>query len=196
MDTNLEHGLSCKVINTMDEFGDNAGFVRSMIHKYLGKNEDKLSIDQIMNIINLGIEEPTFFLFLALNDGMPVGLMTAHAVNIGDMSSGAMIHMGAVDEKVSKALSDRIIDSAMNMLFEWAELNKMPKVYAQTTRNEKAFDKLLLKSGWNRFTTVYEKEIKYGRREEGSEQSGTSVGAGVTVDVGASNGSVGAGGSV
>ena len=170
MDTKVEHGLSCNVLNA-DEFMNASPTIRHLVKMYLDTVHDKYDADTIMNIMSIAVDQPTFFIFLAEKNGVGVGLMTAHAVNI-DSKAGGMLHIGVVDKNLSRAESVQVIDEAMRYLFEWAEKNNMPSIFTQTQRNEKAFDRLLMKYGWKRITTVYEREVSHdGRYKENNSQS-------------------------
>lgn len=170
MDIKQELGLSYKVV-TADDFIMESPHIRGLINQYIGSKGagDKESpVDDLMTLFNIAVGQPTFFLFLAKKDDSGVGLMSAHTATVSD-KSGAMIHIGVVDNTVSKVESAEIVKEAMRCLFEWAKVQNVPTLFAQTHRSEKPFDKLLMKHGWNRVTTVYEKEIDHGRREESSK---------------------------
>lgn len=170
MDMNQEFGLNFSNPG-VDEFVEKSPIIRMLVKKYVeskGSGNERLSVDQIMDIMTVAIGSKTFYVFLAEKDGRGVGLMTAHAVNHNDTKLGAMIHIGVVDEKLSNSESEATIKEAMDRLSDWANSNEMSSVFAQTMRSERPFDKLLLKYGWKRITTVYEKEITDERRKKDS----------------------------
>lgn len=163
------HGLSFINVGGAD-FIDKSPTIRMLVNKYMdskGAGEDeKYSVDAIMNIMGLASHSKSMFILLAEKDGTGVGLMTAHAITHDDVKKGGMIHIGVVDENLSKKESNIVITEGMRRLSIWAEDNDMKSIFAQTQRSEQPFDRLLMKHGWKRITTVYEKEISHGKAKD------------------------------
>lgn len=183
MDTKMEHGLSFKVINSLEEFNDECLNIRYLLGLYRMTIDDRYTIDEMLNLITLVMGHETFFMFLAKLGDRPVGLMTAHAVSVDDVKSGGAIHVGIVDSQVTRKESDLIITEAMRCLYDWAQSCGMETLFATTKRAEKPFDKLLLKHGWDRMTTVYSKPVELAKEEDNGrkhEESGTGSGNGRT----------------
>lgn len=174
-----EHGLSYKVFNYAD-FMEMSPEIRRMVTAYIERAGDKFTVDQIMDMMQVAIGAPNFFVFVAMKDGYGVGLMTAHAVVSNDIEASGMVHIGYVDETVTPKESKDIIALAMEELFNWAERCEMTRVYITSQRKEKPFDKLLGQFGFQRMTTVYEKEISHGRKDSdnsGEPTDGGNVGS-------------------
>lgn len=171
MDMKTEHGLSCKVFN-YEDFVEHSPDVRRMVTAYIDKSGDKLTVNQTMDLFQMTVGHPTFFMWMAKKDGYGVGFMTAHGVTADDKDQCGMVHIGFIDPTVTKKESADIIALAMEDLFKWAERCQFKSVFITTSRNERPFDKLIGRFGFERMTTVYEKEIDHGRKREENSNGG------------------------
>lgn len=150
-----ERGLSYSVIDTVDQFLDEAVTLRMLVSQYLESVPDKYDADQIMDMMQIGVGK--MFTLVVKDDGHGVALLTAFPA-VNDGVNSLMVHIG-----YAKGGHDRtLIKVGLGMLEEWAKERGYVSLLMQTGRKESSFSKFIGKYGWKKATIVYEKELANG----------------------------------